>query len=325
MSAGESWLRAPGAARVEQAILRRMTGRSRGIAFAFLAACISGVSVFLNSFAVREFGDATLYTTVKNLLAAVFLFAAAAVLNARGSSAGLSFPRGARERIGLVAVGVIGGGLAFALFFQGLAETSPTSAAFVQKTLVIWVAILAVVSLGERLSATHVGAIGLLIVGQILASGGLGPIAFVHGDGLVFVATLLWSVEVVIAKSLLRDLSPLTVAVARMGIGFPILLAIAIATGATSQLASITPQAWAWVALTGVILSVYVAVWYAALAKAGAIDVTAVLVFGAVITAFLGTGVRGTSLAPAAVGLGLITIGSLLIARYGNRSRTTLA
>lgn len=302
-----------------------MRGRSGGIALAFAAACISGVSVVVNSFAVREFGDPTVYTTLKNLLAALFLMAVGLALSARRSPIGFSRPRSAREGLSLVAVGVIGGGLAFALFFQGLAQTSTTSAAFVQKTLVVWVAILAVVTLRERFSPIHAAAIGLLVVGQSLASGGLGPFTFDRGDALVFLATLLWSVEVVIAKSLLRDVSPLTVASARMAIGLPVLLAIVFATGAVSQFASITPQAWAWVALTGVILSAYVAVWYAALAKAGAIDVTAVLTFGAVITALLGTGMRGTSLAPSAIGVMLITIGCVLIARVRTRSRTALA
>jgi drug/metabolite transporter (DMT)-like permease len=302
-----------------------VTNRSRGIAIAFVAACISGFSVFLNSFAVREFGDATVYTTVKNCIAAVILLGTGLALAARGSSFGVIFPAGARQRIGLLAVGVIGGGLAFALFFQGLAQTSPTSAGFVQKTLVIWVAILAVVFLRERLTALHIGAIALLVVGQMLATGGLGAFTFGRGDALVFAATLLWSVEVLIAKWVLRGLSPLTVASARMAIGVPVLLGIGLATGAPLQLASITPQAWLWVALTGVILSAYVAVWYAALAKAGAIDVTAVLVFGAVVTAFLGGGVSGTSLAPVGIGLALITFGSVLIARSGNRPATAPA
>jgi drug/metabolite transporter (DMT)-like permease len=131
---------------------------------------------------------------------------------------------------------------------------------------------------------------------------------------MVLIATLLWSIEVVIAKPLLRGLSPLTVAFARLGIGVTVLIPIAIAGGAITQLASVTPAAWLWVALTGLILSVYVITWYFALSRAGAIDVTAVLVFGAVITAVLGTGVRGASLAPAALGLALTTFGCVLIA-----------
>ena len=104
-----------------------------------------------------------------------------------------------------------------------------------------------------------------------------------------------------IAKPLLRGLSPLTVASARLGIGVVVLVAVVLASGAAAQLAAVTLQAWLWVALTGSILSVYVVTWYFALKKAGAIDVTAVLVFGAVITAVLGTGIRGTNLAPAAL------------------------
>ena len=302
-----------------------MSRRQKGIALAFVAACISGFSVFLNSYAVREFGDATLYTTAKNLVAAAILLAVGVSLSASRSARGLSLPRAPRERVGLVAVGIVGGGLAFALFFEGLAQTSASTAAFIQKTLVVWVAVLAVAFLRERLGLLHVAAIALLVVGQAAASAGLGPFAFDRGQLMVFAATLLWSIEIVIAKSLMRTLSPLTVASARMGIGVVVLLAIAVATGAPARLASITPEAWIWVALTGVILSAYVATWYSALRLAGAIDVTATLVFGAVITAVLAFGIRGADLVPAAVGLALITFGCVLIAFLGSERRRALA
>jgi drug/metabolite transporter (DMT)-like permease len=302
-----------------------MTDRRVGIGLAFGAACISGISVFLNSFAVREFGDPILYTTAKNLVAAAIVIAAGACLGAGRSAMRLTAPRTTRELVGLIAVGVIGGGIAFALFFQGLAQTSSTSAAFLQKTLVVWVAVLAVAFLRERFSLVHVAAIALLVIGQAAASGGIGPLALDGGELMVLAATLLWSVEVVVAKPLLRRLSPLTVASARLGIGVAVLVAIALASGATAQLAAVTLQAWLWVAVTGAILSAYVVTWYFALSKAGAIDVTAVLVFGAVITAGLGIGIRGASLAPAALGLALITFGCVLIATFESDRRRALA
>ena len=302
-----------------------MNERRTGIALAFAAACISGVSVFLNSFAVREFGDPILYTTAKNLVAAAIVIAAGVSLSAARSSIGLTLPRTTRQRVGLVAVGVVGGGIAFALFFQGLAQTSSTSAAFVQKTLVVWVAVLAVAFLRERFTFVHVAAIALLVAGQAAVSGGLAPFVLDPGELMVLVATLLWAIEVVIAKPLLRGLSPLTVASARLGIGVVVLVAIVLASGAAAQLAAVTLQAWLWVALTGLILSAYVVTWYFALKNAGAIDVTAVLVFGAVITAVLGTGIRGASLAPAALGLALITFGCVLIAALSTDRRRTLA
>jgi uncharacterized membrane protein len=104
-----------------------------------------------------------------------------------------------------------------------------------------------------------------------------------------------------------------------------VLATIAVADGATTSLGAVTPQAWLWVAATGVMLSAYVTTWYAALKHAGAIDVTAVLVFGAVITAALNTGFRGTSLVPAALGLSLITLGCVLITALGTERRRALA
>jgi hypothetical protein len=52
-----------------------------------------------------------------------------------------------------------------------------------------------------------------------------------------------------------------------------------------------------------------VSTWFAALARAGAVDVTAVLVLGAVITAFIRTGFQGVAL-PSLVGLGLVVVGA---------------
>lgn len=59
-------------------------------------------------------------------------------------------------------------------------------------------------------------------------------------------------------------------------------------TGKAGQLLHMSGLQWRWVLLTGVLLTGYVGTWYAALARAPAVDVTAVLVFGAVITALLG-------------------------------------
>ena len=61
----------------------------------------------------------------------------------------------------------------FVLFFEGLARASSTQAAFLNKTLVLWVALLAVVILKERLQVWHWIAIGLLLVGQAGLSGGV--------------------------------------------------------------------------------------------------------------------------------------------------------
>jgi hypothetical protein len=66
------------------------------------------------------------------------------------------------------------------------------------------------------------------------------------------------------------------------------------------------------------VLAAYVGTWYAALARAQAVDVTAVLVAGALITAALRLGVQGAALSSAA-GLGLVAAGVALAALAGWR------
>lgn len=301
-------------------MLRPMDRRQVGIGLALGAALISGVSVWVNAMAVKAFGDPVLYTTVKNVIAAALLIAIAVTLSTRTSRQGFTRPHGARQLLGLSFVGVVGGGVAFVLFFQGLALTTASSAGFIQKTLVIWVAILAVSFLRERFGKAHVAAIALLVAGQILASGGAAMPALSTGEALVFVATLLWAIEVVIAKWLLAGLSPMTVATARMGVGCVALIAFSAATGHLPVLGSLAASQWAWVALTGVILTAYVATWLSALARAQATDTTAMLVCGAIITAILNAGAQPAALAPAATGLVLIAAGAIALVVFATRS-----
>jgi drug/metabolite transporter (DMT)-like permease len=167
--------------------------------------------------------------------------------------------------LGLGAVAVIGGSIAFVLFFEGLARASSSQAAFVHKTLVIWVAALAVPLLAERFTAWHAAAIGLLVVGQAVLAGGLKGFRFGTGEWLILAATLLWSVEVVLAKRLLRDLPASTVAVARMAGGAVLLVLWVAVTGRWSLLVGLGADGWTWAALTGFVLAGYVALWFSAL------------------------------------------------------------
>jgi drug/metabolite transporter (DMT)-like permease len=274
---------------------------------------ISGFSVFVNSAGVKAFDDATVYTTVKNLVAALVLL----TLVAMGSRAGarstrLTRPTGGRQWLALATIGIIGGSVPFVLFFEGLARASSPQAAFVHKTLLVWVALLAVPLLGERLQWGHWLAIGLLVVGQLGLSGGV-PSSFGTPGLLVLAATLLWSVEVVVAKRLLSGVSSWTVAVARMGCGTVVLLAWLAARGQLSVLTVLTTQQLAWALVTGVLLAGYVGTWFAALARAQAVDVTAVLVLAVPVTAALDAVVNGAPLAPRASWLALLLAGGAVV------------
>jgi len=294
-----------------------MSARAVGIALAFVTATISGFAIFVNSYAVKHFSDATVYTTAKNGVAGVFLVLLALAASRRPSDRGARVPRAGRGRLAVIAVAVVGGSVPFVLFFEGLTRASATQAAFIQKTLVVWVALLAVPLLGERLRLAHVAAIAALVAGQAALLGHTGTITFGSGEAMILAATLLWSVEVVLVKWLLRSLAPSVLAAARLGLGTLLLLGYVLVSGRWDGLAGLSSSQWAWALLTGVILTGYVATWYAALARAPAVDVTAVLVFGAIVTAVLDAGFRGVSLD--LLGLALITVGVALVARLALR------
>ncbi len=301
--------------------------RRGGLTLALCTAGISGVAVFLNAYGVKAFGNASLYTTAKNTVAAVVLLLVATAIATQARGRVLTRPRRTREWLGLAVVAVVGGSVPFVLFFEGLSRATSTQAAFLQKTLVVWVALLALPLLRERLNVAHWAAIALLVVGQATMAGGVGRLAHMSwggGEWMVLAATLMWSVEVIVVKRLLGSLTSWTVGLARMVAGSVLLLAWTARNGDITRLARLDSSEWGWVLLTGVILAGYVATWFAALARAQAVDVTAVLVVGAVVTAALSAAVQGVSLRPQLSGLAMVVAGVLLVSAEMTRRRATV-
>ena len=211
-------------------------------------------------------------------------------------------------------MGVIGGGLAFVLFFNGLARTTATPAAFLHDTLVIWVVLLAAPFLHERVAKWNIAAIALLVGGEVALSKGIGHLAWGSGTALVLAATLLWAVEVVVAKKLLAEIAPATVSLVRMGVGSAALLAYLAVEGSLGSLFALTRGQLGWVVFTGLLLAGYVGTWMTALSRARAIDVTSILVASTLITAVLQALSGAQPLAPEWLGLLLITAGTALVA-----------
>jgi drug/metabolite transporter (DMT)-like permease len=269
-----------------------------GLGLAFGAALISGLAIYLNGFAVKQLPDAAVFTTLKNAVAAGILVVVALAL-ARNAPA--PNPVAPRHRLGLVLVGVVGGSIPFVLFFSGLAIASAPAAAFIQKTLFVWVAILAVPFLGERLGAGQLVALAVLIVGQALVLPPSG-IELGRGETLILIATLLWAVETILVKRLLGTVATPTVAAARMGIGLVVLVGYLAVAGKLGLVTALSQVQWAWALLTGLILAAYVGTWFAALRRAPASAVTSVLVVGAVLTGLLGTIAKGAAPEPSVVG-----------------------
>ncbi len=297
----------------------------RGLLLAFCAAMVSGVSVVINSYGVRAVPDATVYTTAKNLVAAIILLGFATAL---GRPAGATAPSPRlrpAQLMGLGAVAVVGGSVPFVLFFEGLAQASSSQASFIHKTLIIWVAVLAIPLLHERLRGLHVIAIATLLAGQAVLAGGLVGFRFDRGESLILGATLLWSVEVVLVKWLLRAVRARTVAVVRMAAGATLLIGWVVATGRLSILAGLDTAGWMWAALTGVVLAGYVALWFSALALAPAVDVTAVLVVAVAVTGVVNAAINGTAIVgDTRTGILVVLIGAV-IAVVAARTRSARA
>lgn len=292
----------------------RTGGGSRtGIALAGFAACVSGVAVFVNGYGVRRWPDATAYTTAKNLVAAAVLVATLAIVSAARTRVAPSDRARRVPLAGAVAIAVVGGSVPFVLFFEGLARASSADAAFVHKLLVVFVAVLAGPFLHERVGPLQVGALALLVGGQAALTGGVPDLGAGTGETMILAATVLWSVEVIVAKRLLVGVRPLPLAAVRLGGGVVLLLAWLAVRGELGPLTSATAPAWAWAAATGVILAAYALTWYSALARARAVDVTAVLVVGALVTAALETGVRGLP-APEPLAVVLLVAGTVVAA-----------
>ena len=105
-------------------------------------------------------------------MAAIVLVAALAVACRRLPREGFT-ARAVPPPWRVAAVAVVGGSVPFILFFEGLARVTSADAAFIQKSLVIWVALLAVPLLRERISPWHLAAIAALIWGQAILGGGV--------------------------------------------------------------------------------------------------------------------------------------------------------
>lgn len=296
----------------------------RGLLLAGLAALLSGVSVFVNSYGVKAFGDATIYTTAKNTIAGMLLVGVV-VAGRRGRLRTIA-PIGRGQVAGLAAIAVVGGSVPFVLFFEGLSRvhSGAAQAQFINKTLVVWVALLAVVALRERVGVVQAAAVGVLVVGQAVLSGGrsgLAQTSWGSGQWLILGATLLWAVEVVLSKALLRQMTSWTVAVARMAAGSLLLITWVTLTGRLPELTRLDANQWKWVLITGALLAAYVGTWLAALALAPAVSVTAVLVAAVPVTAVLQAIAAHGSLAAQLDGLALVTAGAALATAAALRGR----
>ncbi len=290
------------------AIVRKAVGP--GILLVLLTVLISGVSNFVNFYAVGVPTNSDAFVAARNVLVAVLLLPFALFLGrtARAALRGVDWLK-------LGTIGLIGGAIPFLLFFRGLQMAGASGAAtatFGYRTLFLMVAVLGVVFLKERLSPRLALAAGLLLAGNALLLSLTAPI-WTDGTAYVLAATALWAGEYTLSKQALRSLPSGTVALGRMGFGGVFLLAYVGLTGQLGSVAALSGAQWEWVAISAVLLVGFVATWYAGLKTVDVSVASAMLVLAFPITWALGfLASKSTFTLPQAAGVVAIVLGVAL-------------
>lgn len=279
----------------------------KGIIFALATAFVSGVSIFVNKFAVAGLNP-FVFTTMKNLIVAVFLISLIFLLKEFKNLRNLT----KKQWLQLAGIGLIGGSIPFLLFFYALKLANPINAGFIHKTLFIWVSIMALFFLKEKLSKGFLAGAVLLLAGNYLIFSQISSFAF--PDLLILIATLFWAGENVLSKHVLKDLYGRQVAFGRMFFGSLFML---IFLGATNQLQLVAELSIAqieWILLTAAFLFLYVFFWYTGLKYIAVHKAAAILLLGQPVTAMLSFLFLGQAISlNQAVGFLLIVLGIVLI------------
>jgi drug/metabolite transporter (DMT)-like permease len=253
----------------------------KGICLAFLTALISGVSNFVNKIAVDVIKPPLVFTAEKNAIVGILIIG---ILIATWKWKKIKNLNG-KQIVYLILIGIIGGSLPFYLFFTGLSQIPAINGAIIHKTLIIWVAILAVPFLKEKMSAFQIIGVVLLFCSNLII-GGFAKFQFSQGELFVLMATILWAIENILAKKILPTVDPDIVTAARMGFGSLILLGAAVIVAPADLVKSFSPSTTQifWMTATVALLLGYVTTWYRALKFAPVTVVASILVSATLVT-----------------------------------------
>lgn len=277
-----------------------MENKTKGIILVLITAIVSGFSIFLNSFAVKGF-DSSVFTFSKNAVVAAMVFAVIIGFRQLKQLKALSRKQWAKLEL----IGLVGGSIPFLLYFKGLQLATGATSAFIHKTMFAFIAIMAVLFLKEKLSKGVIAAAALLMVGNFLV---LRP-NFSVSTGTLFIvaATLLWAVETVYSKHVLKDLPGNIVAFGRMFFGSVFILMFLLFTGKAGIALNMSPAQYGWIAVTSVLLLAYVTCFYNGLKHIKATTAACILTLGSPITTAL-TMLQGKIVSPFEI------VGSIFIA-----------
>lgn len=271
---------------------------------------ISGFAVYVNSLGVHMFSDPVLYTFLKNSVVGVVLLVPL-LLSAKRRAEYRSLDR--RQWSLLIVVSIIGGSLAYALFFTGLKMTTPVTASLLSHSQFLIVAVLAALFLKERFNGTVWGALVVLLAGLVVGVE-VSAVRWDAGVPLVIVATLLFATDFVVMKYLLRTVSAIAVMTFKMSLGAVLLLCYVALTGHLTLIAHLSLMQWGFVTLTGLILLAFTATSVLGLRHASATAVTAIPAAAPIVTTLLVVLSRHMTIPPVRwLGFGLLLLALLVL------------
>ncbi len=263
----------------------------KGILLAFLASIVSGFAIFYSKISVAKIPPLVLTTSRNFYVGLVFLL----IFLVSGKIKELKTLK-KKQIILLALIGLIGGALPFYLFFTGLQYIPAINANLIQKTLFVWVTILAIIFLKEKITASYFISFALIFTANFYFA--KFNLALGKGELMILIATLLWSVENIIAKNILKNISSEMVGLFRMGIGGSLLMLTSILTGKVGFFQTINNQQLTIILVGGTILFFYVFTWYKALKYAPASLATLILTFAVVVGNILNGSFAGVKILP---------------------------
>ncbi|MEW6749050.1 MAG: DMT family transporter [Candidatus Micrarchaeota archaeon] len=260
--------------------------QSKGILLAFLAALVSGISVFVNGAAVK-LADPFVYTALKNFGALLFIGAIALLITGVRHFQGLS----RRQWLHLAAIGVIGGSVPFLMFFWGLKLGGAAVSSFIFRSLFIFAGLFGYLLLKEMPEPKDAAAGVIMLAGNALLVSG--ELSFGLGQLMVLGATALWALEYTISRKVMADVHPQAVMASRMLFGSIILIGFLGATGASLALDQLSLEMLLWLGVSVAMLTGFMHAWYHSLRHIPVLKATAILALGGIVTASLGAAFGG--------------------------------
>ncbi len=290
-----------------------MKKETLGTILAIAAAVVSGISIPANKVFAADL-DPAVFTAIRALIiGTVFLFL---------SLWQFKFDFGRFRKVSwkyMFAIAVVGGAFAFLLFFSGLKLTTAGRAAFLHKTLPLYVAMLAFVFLREKITKKYMYAMLLMFAGTVIISfAAISPAEMWSnpqlGDLLVISATVLWAVENVIArKAMLKGGTNFIVSFSRMFFGGLILFGFVVLTQKTGALTSLTTVQMTNIAISTALLFAYVLFYYWSLRLINVSKAALFLLMAPVISLAIGIALLGEPAPMLQIaGSGVILIGAYL-------------